>query len=341
MNRPDILIPPARSWRDIPQQVKPRAMSVEGRRRVMWGTMKTAAAVVILAGLAWAGLEIAGALRGRPQQVAATETVPVKDVILVTDGVLDQKWLVRTLALPKGATLMQLDLYQLRAQLVASGQVRSATLTRTFPSTLTVSLSENSPVARIKEEPAGDADARTLLVARDGTVFDGVGFDRELVETLPWLEGVKLARRGDRYAPIADMNTVADLLGSAKFSAEHLYRTWQAVSLARLATDREIEVRASGVACIRFGTTQDYFRQLAWLDSLLDAARAKTDQPIREINLTVGPQVPVAFDDPALAPPVIDPKTGKPLPANAARPTPTRLPLAPTSRTDLYRKIKL
>lgn len=314
-------------------------MSAEGRRRVMWGTVKTAAAVTLLAGLAWGGFQIAGALRGRPEKLTRAETVPVKDVVLVTDGVLDQKWLVRTLALPKGATLMQLDLYKLRTQLMASGQVRSATLTRTFPATLTVSLTENSPVARVKAQ-IGEEEPRTFLVARDGTVYDGVNFDQDMLESLPWLDGVKLGRDGDRFAPIAGMPTVGELLGKAKLYAEHLYRTWQVVSLARLASDGEIDVRAAGVARIRFGTTQDFFPQLARLDSLLDAARAKTDQPIREINLSIGAQVPVAFEDPALAPPMIDPKTGRPVPPSAIKAMPATLPVIPP-HPDLYRKIKL
>ncbi len=314
-------------------------MSAEGRRRVMWGTTKTAAAVVLLAALAWGGFEIAGTLRGKPEKLATAEAVPVKEVVLITDGVLDQKWLVRTLALPKGLTLMQLDLYKLRTQLLASGQVRAATLTRTFPATLTVSLAENSPVARIKAQ-IGDEEPRMFLVARDGTIYDGVGFDTEMLETLPWLDGVKLTRAGDRFAPIAGMTTVADLLAKAKLEAEHLYRTWQVVSLSRLATDGEIDVRAAGVARIRFDTTRDYFRQLARLDSLLDAARAKTDQPIREINLATGTQVPVAFEDPALAPAAIDPKTGRPVPPSSVKAMPATLPVIPAP-TDFYRKIKL
>ena len=68
------------------------------------------------------------------------------------------------------------------------------------------------------------------------------GFDPAMVATLPWLDGVKLARRGAGFAPIAGMKAVADLLASAKLEAEGLYRTWQVVSLARLASDGEIEV---------------------------------------------------------------------------------------------------
>lgn len=302
MNRHEINATPARNWREIPQEVKPRAMSPEGRRRVWWKSARMIAALAVVTGLAWAGYEIGAALRGKPKPIASSaETVPVKDVVLTTDGVLDQKWLVRTLALPKGVALMQLDLYQLRTRLLASGQVRSATLTRNFPATLAVTLSEHSPVARVMAQ-FGEEAPRMFLVAREGVVFDGVGFEPEMIATLPWLDGVKLARQGEGFAPIAGMETASDLLAKAKLEAEHLYRTWQVVSLARLESDGEIEVRAQNVARIVFGTNEDFFRQLARLDALLDATRAKTDKPLREINLAIGAQVPVAFDDPALAP---------------------------------------
>ena len=126
-------------------------MSSEGRRRLVWNGFKTVLVAGVFVGLAWGGYEITAALRGQPKRFSgAAPAVPVNEIVLMTDGVLDQKWLVQTLALPKKATLMELDLYKLRAALLAHAQVRSATLTRNFPATLTVSLSELSPVARIR-----------------------------------------------------------------------------------------------------------------------------------------------------------------------------------------------
>lgn len=277
-------------------------MSAEGRRRLLWNGIKTLTMVTVLGALGWGGYEITRALRGNPKPFAgATPVVPVKEIVLITDGVLDQKWLVETLNLPTNATLMELDLYRLRAKLMGNAQVRSATLTRNFPSTLAVSLSEHSPVARIKAQVNGDAP-RMFFVAREGVIFDGVGFDVEMIATLPWLDGVKLVRNDNGFEPIAGMETVAELLAKAKMEAEHLYRTWEVVSLARLQSDGEIEVRDRSVAKIFFGTNEDFFRQLARLDLLLDKVRAQTDKSPREINLAIGSQVPVSFDDPALAP---------------------------------------
>lgn len=311
---------PARNWRDIPQQMSPRTMSHEGRRRVMMSVLKTAGFAAVLGGLVWGGFEVAATFREAPSRKSdAMQAAPVKDLVLMTDGVLDQAWMNRTLALPKNTSLMALDLYQLRNRLLASGQVRTATLTRSFPSTLTVSLSERAPVARLSAQDK-DETPRTLLVARDGVVYEGVGYDAAMVKTLPWLAGVKLTRAGVTFQPIAGMEPVAELLAKAKLEAEHLYNTWKVVSLEHLESDGEIEVATKNATKITFGVTEDFFRQLANLDAILDAAAAHPEKSLRDINLAVGSQVPVAFAD-------ATPAAAGPMPGRPAA------PLAPSRAT--------
>jgi cell division protein FtsQ len=165
---------------------------------------------------------------------------------------------------------------------------------------LSISLAERSPVARLSTQDKDDMP-RTLLVARDGVVYEGEGYDAKMVETLPWLAGVKLTRVGGTFQPIGGMESVAELLAKAKLEAEHLYATWKVVSLARLDSDGEIEVTTRDAARITFSVTEDFFRQLANLDAVLDAAAAHPEKSPRAINLAVGPQVPVAFNDVAAA----------------------------------------
>jgi cell division protein FtsQ len=188
---------------------------------------------------------------------------------------------------------MGTDLMQLRSRVMADGQVRSATITRLFPDTLSVRISERSPVARLRV-PSADAEAATLLVSRDGVTFPGTGFDPAMVASLPWLDGVKPAKKGAAMAPIEGMAAVGDLLASAKLEAEGLYRTWQVVSLARLATDSVIEVQTKDGMKVTFGTTDDYLRQIARLDLLIGASTDAT-RPLRAVDLSLGSQVPVAY----------------------------------------------
>ena len=302
-------------------------MSSEGRRRVVFSGLKTAGFVAVLAGLAWGGIEVGQALQNDSRKAPVTaQSSPVKDLVLVTDGVLDQAWAARILALPKNTPLMALDLLQLRTRLLADGQVRTASLTRNFPSTLAINLTERLPVVRLQAQDKDD-QPRTLLVARDGVVFEGAGYDARMLATIPWLAGVKLTRQGGVFQPIPGMAAVADLLGKAKLEADHLYSTWRVVSLARLESDGEIDIGTRDGTRVTFATTEDYFRQLANLDTILDAARAHPDKPLREINLAVGQQVPVAFESAASTAPA-------PLPRPAATPAPAlKLPVFPVFST--------
>jgi hypothetical protein len=291
-----VSLPVARNWRDIPQRVKPRAMSSEGRRRLVAAVVRAAVAIAALAAVAWAAWQVSIAVRGDGRDLpAGAQGEPIREVGLETDGVLDQPWLVRTLALPRNATLMSLDLGKLSDRLLAGGQVRSVAIIRHFPSALVVRISERTPVARLMAQ-VGSGEPRPFLVARDGIVYPGEGYDATTISSMPWLDGVSLSRRGAGFTPIEGMDTAAELLAKAKLEAEPLYRTWRVISLARLQSDGEIEVRAAGGLTIVFGAQEDFARQLGRLDLVLDAAAARPDHPVRKVDLSLGPQVPVSFE---------------------------------------------
>ncbi|QYM78078.1 FtsQ-type POTRA domain-containing protein [Horticoccus luteus] len=295
MSSPSNNSPATRHWRDIPQQVKPRAMSKGGRRRLFWSSLRTMVGVVALGLIGWATWAAVHSWQNSSGRVShAVPATPISEIVLVTDGVLERTWLVDTLALPRGATLMELDLMRLRERLLASGQVRTAVLTRNFPSTLVATLSERAPVVRVNAQAPGDAAPKTLLVARDGVVFSGAGFDPAMIATLPWLDGVRLVRSGSGFASIDGMGAVAELLSKAKFEAEHLYRKWRVVSLERYASDGELVVTADDGLKMRFSVNDDYFRQLARLDLVLDYTNNPA-RPQAAIDLALGGQVPVTL----------------------------------------------
>lgn len=331
---PTVITPPrSRSWRDIPQQVKPRAMSWGGRRRLATAGLWKGLVVVVLTGLAWGAWEVAGALRKNSRAMpAAAKTVPVKNFSLRTnaDGVLDAQWLKQALALPKGASLMELDLQQLRTRLLAYGQVNAVSLTLNFPDTLEVRISERSPIVRLRAQ-LGSGEERTLLVARDGVVYEGMGYEAERLEELPWLAGAKLERKGGRFEPIDGMKTVADLLAQARLNAEPLYRMWQSVSLARLRSDHELEVRTKPGTLVVFGAEGDFAVQLAKLDYQW-ATLSRLPAPVAKIDLSLGREVPVTFESAAAKPAAAGGMTAK----NAAAP---RLFNLPNSQSRNHREL--
>ncbi len=324
-------MPETRSWREIPQQVRPRAMSGEGRRRLAMGAMRATMGALVFGLVCWGAWQMAAVIREKPDAMPdSAKTDRVKSLVLVTDGVLDKNWLARTLSIPPDATLMGLDLDQLRARVLGDPQVSMAAVVRNFPDRLTVRISERSPVVRMMAQSGADAPA-VLLVSRDGVAFSGTGFDPAMVATLPWLDGVKLTRAGKGYAPVAGMKAVSDLLATARLEADELYRTWQVISLERLDSDGAIEVHTSGGMKVVFGTREDYLRQIARLDLLVDASTDPT-RPIREVNLALGSQVPVTFGTAA-------PFIGGP-PVNTMGAVPTRPLISSPSLSSIHIDIK-
>ena len=281
-----------RSWRDISQEVTPRAMSRKGRRRQRLAWFKAGMLSVLLGGVAYTAWEVTRLWQNDRAALAAAGSEPVRGLTLETDGTLTKKWVEGVLALPPGITLMALDLPALRAKLTAFGQVRGAVITRSFPDMLVVNLQERTPVARVQVQ-SGHDQPQQLFVARDGMVYDGVNYDRPLVASLPWLAGIRLVRTGKGFAPVDGMAEVSDLLSTAQLQAPHLYRNWLIVSLDRLAEHDEIVVKAQDVPEIVFTRKEDFFKQIAQLDYVTDMAQKFPDSGLLSINLALGGQVPV------------------------------------------------
>lgn len=322
-------VPATRSWREIPQPVKPRAMSTGGRWRLVMAGVRAAALVAFIGGCGWGVWLVYSALQDDPRRMpAAAKAVPVKAPELKTmrDGVLDSAWLARTLELRPGVSLMELDLEKLCERVRTDHQVLTVNMRKIFPDRLEVQITERIPVARIRVDLGGVQ--RDLLVARDGIVFFGTGFDPIMIRTLPWLDGISLARDGAWFAPIGHMDVVAKLLAEAQFSAPHLYQAWQSVSLARLELDREMEVVLKNGTRAMFTAKGSFFAQLAKFDSIVERLNRIPGARGR-VDLTLGREVPVTIEMPAT-----DLKTGGPL--SAVVPT---LPLLTASSSKTKREL--
>ena len=288
---------PGSSWRNIRQEVQPLALSRQGRRRRNLAWLKITTLFSFTALAVWGVYAVGNSwAHDRAALASAVRSERVREIALITDGTLTKKWVAEILALPKDATLMALDLPALRNRLTAGGQARVAVLSRNFPDTLVVTLQERTPVARVQLQ---DGRVKQLLVAKDGTVYDGFNYGQQMLAGLPWLDGVRLVREGNGYAPVAGMASVSNLLSTAQLQAPHLYREWLVVSLARLEESDEILVKSQDIPQIVFSRKEDFFRQVAQLDYVIDAAHSQPDAVLTQVNLTLGNQVAVQFDRPA------------------------------------------
>jgi hypothetical protein len=294
----NLAAPPGRSWRNIRQEVTPLAMSRKGRRRQLAAWLKVGALCTLGASASWGVYLVVHEWEtDRAGLATAVHSEPVRDLVLNTDGVLTQKWAGGVLALPKSASLMSLDLPGLRDKLLANGQVRVAVLARSFPATLQVTLQERTPVARVQASD-GEGAPMQLLVAKDGVVYHGLNYDRQMLAGLPWLDGIRLVRAGSGFAAIDGMGDVSALLSTAQLQAPHLYRQWLVVSLARLAERDEIVVRAQDIPEIIFSRKRDFFKQIAQLDYVIDRALLLPEPGLKSVNLSLEGQVPVQLANP-------------------------------------------
>jgi cell division protein FtsQ len=285
-----------RSWREISQEVKPRAMSRKGRHRQHVAWLKAGAVTALVCGLAYGGYTLVH--DWETDRAAFADTVnsePVRDLSVDTRGTLTKQWVGQVLALPKGATLMALDLPALRKKLMEQGQVMVAVVERSFPDLLVVKLQERFPVARLQAQD-GSGRPKQLFVAKDGVVYEGTGYNAQMVGGLPWLDGIRLVRQGSGYAPIEGMADVANLLAEADVYAPHLYRNWLIVSLAKLAERDEIIVKSQDIPEIVFSRKRDAHQQVAELDAVIDRAKQRPEAVLHSVNLALAGQVPVKFE---------------------------------------------
>ncbi|MEN9634950.1 MAG: hypothetical protein RL077_3354 [Verrucomicrobiota bacterium] len=247
-------------------------------------------------GMVWGiGMIVLALQPDSPHRPQVVKDVPIRALELKTtrDGVLDDAWLGRMLALPAGISLMELDLEKLRERLLGEGQVLTASLTRQFPDRLIVHITERAPVARVRVGSVGES--RDWLVARDGVLFLGVGYSVALLESMPWLGGIAVVPAGRGFRPISQMDVVARLLSDAQFAAESIYRMWQVVSLARLDSDNEIEVTMKDSTTVVFGAKGGFFVQLSNLDYMMERL-ARLPRAKARIDLSLGREVPVMVE---------------------------------------------
>jgi cell division septal protein FtsQ len=234
--------------------------------------------------------------RKEPIQIS-TPSKPVEKVIYDTNGVLPSSWLGTVIELRRDTTMMEIDIYTIKQQLEAHGQVKSASVERQFPNALKIEIKEQEPVMRMRVmSSSGRPELR--IVSREGTIYKGVGYPKATLSQLPYLVPYRHPEGGVK--PLRGIDKVADLLEVTRRTQPSFYKTWQLVSLDHYSGDPElpgqvIEVRTSMVPRIIFGFNTSFEQQLDRLTVVLNYVQSRGNPAIKRIDLSLPGSAAVQF----------------------------------------------
>lgn len=208
-----------------------------------------------------------------------------------SDGVLTGKWFRDKYPKILRTDVRSIDVGKLKNDLERLGQVSAAAVAVSLPSTLTVDLLEKEPILRVRIRDAG-GNPLTLLVARDGTIYEGALYPLETLRNLPGVMGLRIQKDGDGYRPISGLEDVAALLDIAKARIPAVYRHWRVVDLSDWNPDETyrpslVKVQSSGIEEIVFSTT-GIDVQIEQLSGILQRIQ-RYQQPLpKSIDLSYG-----------------------------------------------------
>ena len=286
------------SWRELAGPRRSRVNSAQARKRRQTRWFKFLAGflllLVLLGGLAWVGWTFKNSEETIPMTPSSK---PIERIIFDTDGVLPDNWLSQTIKLRPGMSMMEADIHALKKSLEVDVQVKSASVERVFPSDLRIRVKERVPALRLAVAGA-DGKRHLRLVARDGRVYDGIGYSKARLENLPFVQPYRHV--DGSFFPMRGIESVAELLELVRSTEPKLFRTWQVVSLQHYSGDLDlpgqvIEVRSTIVPRIIFSASAGYRRQLDRLAYILEYVRNQGNPSIERIDLSLRGSAAVQF----------------------------------------------
>lgn len=289
----------SQSWRELAGTPKrKRVNSPQAKKRRQVKLLKLLAGLFILAGMIALGFWVRSVLKDRDEPIQiSTPSREIEQIIFQTDGVLPDRWLGTVIQMGKGTTMMEVDIHGMKQSLEEEPQVVAASVERVFPHSLKISVKEHEPVLRIAVEgPEGKPVLR--VVGRDGTIYQGIGYPKATLASLPFVEPYR--HSDGRIRPLRGIDKVAGLLAAARRKQPEFYRTWKVVSLKNYSGNptfagEVIEVRSSYVPRIIFGASSDFGQQLDRLKVILDYVRAKGNPSMDRIDLSLRGSAAVQF----------------------------------------------
>lgn len=176
-------------------------------------TVRLIAWMGILAGMAWAGRQVNSFLRGDPRFEFACAAADTKCANFQINGVTyaSRVRIQNVFAHDYGASVFKIPLDERRRSLLAIDWVNTASISRVWPRSIAVTITERTPVAFAKLPIAGTTHYRFSLIDAEGVLLS---IPAHVRFRLPVLSGVTDAQSdGDRRARVEAMQHLMDDLG--------------------------------------------------------------------------------------------------------------------------------
>lgn len=280
----------AQSWRELAGPRRSRVNSPVSHKRRWMPWLKLLGGLLLLALISAGIFQLIRMLdRETKEAVVAVTAKPVENILFYTDGVLTASWLEDTIGSQTGMPVMEVDIFALKAALENHAQVKAASVERLFPNDLRIDIHERKPVMRLVTANA-DGKRRLRLVARDGVVYQGVGYSMNALKQLPYLRPYQHA--DGSYFPLRGIEPVVELLDLVRNAQPELFDTWQVVSLQHYngrtgLPGQVIEIRSKTVPKIVFGVSKDFALQLDRLMYILKYFEKNGDPSLKRIDLSL------------------------------------------------------
>lgn len=215
----------------------------------------------------------------------------ISKVSFSSDGVLRPDWFKNWFGPLRNRTLMDIDIVQLQKDLLNEKQISFARVSRIFPDTLKIEVSEKVPVLRLclRTKLKGE---ETWIVGTDGSLYLGSGYGAPSLAHLPFLKInpkflIPLPNE-EGYRNLQDIPKIAPLLDLARREFPGLYQDWQIVSYER-PNDNDpgahIMIKSRKVKKLRF-SPNNYAQQLRRLKYLLTEPDFRRTPLVESIDLS-------------------------------------------------------
>ena len=278
----------AKTWEDLQQEpVRPH------RQFIRWGFWHLRRSIWFFLSIALLLFTIACIVLGYSKEIITPGLrTKVETVYFKTDGVLDEAWLQTQLPSIRGATLAEIDIFDLKDKLLSHPQVREVVVERALPDDLRITLYEYYPIAKI-EGRFPDGMKRKLMVSLEGIVFKGSGFKKEFIKSLPFLTGVTLLKNSQNCLLVKGFEQVCDLILKSREIYYQEFSNWESLDLSsfdgRIGIPWNIITVNSSSSCKIVFSSRDFISQLDRLRKVIEIIDSPLDSI--KIDLSLGKDV--------------------------------------------------